>query len=177
MESSKFGYWLQIGANVGMLIGLILVGLQMQQNSKLMELQIINDQNEAYIDGLWAAAGEQYADVWEKHLTEPENLSLSEMRVLEAGLLAPLSRWKTKYALFERGLLKSSDWKDAVRTDTTFLFASDYDWAYWQVIKIGGTYPQELVNYIDARLAEAPDRTPASFYQRVQAVLAEKRDQ
>ncbi len=177
MESSKFGYWLQIGANLGILAGLILVGLQLQQNSRLMELQIINDQNEAYNAGLWAAAGEQYADVWEKHLEEPENLSLSEMRVLEAGLLAPLSRWATKYTLFEMGLLDSSVWKDAVRTDATFLFASDYDWAYWQVIRTGDTYPQELVNYIDARLAEAPDRTPASFYQRVQAALAKKRDQ
>ncbi len=155
MESSKFGYWLQIGANVGMLIGLILVGLQMQQNSKLMELQIINDQNEAYIDGLWAAAGEQYADVWEKHLEEPENLSLSEMRVLDAGLWGPISRWATKYTLFEMGLLDSSVWKDAVRADATFLFTSAYDRAYWQVIRIGDTYPKELVDYIDARLAEA----------------------
>ena len=32
MESSKVGYWLQVGANIGILAGLVLVALQMEQN-------------------------------------------------------------------------------------------------------------------------------------------------
>ncbi len=38
MESSKFGYWLQVGANVGFLLGLVFVGLQMQQDRELKRL-------------------------------------------------------------------------------------------------------------------------------------------
>ncbi len=35
MESSKIGYWLQVGANIGILAGLILVGFQINQNTKI----------------------------------------------------------------------------------------------------------------------------------------------
>ena len=50
------------------------------------------------------------ANVWEKHLTEPENLSLSDMRVLEANYWGPIKRWQMNYSLYEKGLLESSEW-------------------------------------------------------------------
>ena len=43
MESSKFGYWLQVTANIGILAGLILVGLQMVQSNSLVATQLISD--------------------------------------------------------------------------------------------------------------------------------------
>ena len=36
MNTGKFNNWLQIAANLGILIGLILVGFQMRQNSELL---------------------------------------------------------------------------------------------------------------------------------------------
>ena len=38
----KLGKWLQVGANVGILAGLILVALQIQQNSELGRLYLAN---------------------------------------------------------------------------------------------------------------------------------------
>ena len=44
MESSKLGYWLQVGANIGLLAGLILVGFQIQQNSQILRTQVITEE-------------------------------------------------------------------------------------------------------------------------------------
>ena len=59
----KLGNWLQVGANVGILVGLAMVWLQMKQNSELMEYQLLSDETASASAALWAAAGEQYADV------------------------------------------------------------------------------------------------------------------
>lgn len=42
MELSKFGYWLQIGANLGLIAGLILVSAQVKQANDLHKAHLIN---------------------------------------------------------------------------------------------------------------------------------------
>jgi hypothetical protein len=49
MESSKLGYWLQVSANIGILAGLILVGLQMTQSNSLAATQLLSDNIESQI--------------------------------------------------------------------------------------------------------------------------------
>lgn len=174
---SKLGNWLQVGANIGILAGLGMVWLQIQQASELLHLQLLHDQTQSYIATQWSAAGEQFADVWEKHLKEPENLSLSDMRVLEASYWGPLKRWQMTYSLYEQGLVESSEWMRVIDQDVTFLFGSAYGKAYWKVISSGKIpLPDELVSYIDVKLAEEPEASPERFYSTIQRRLAEERD-
>ena len=177
MDTSKLGIWLQVGANIGILVGLGMVWLQMQQNSELLRLQLLHDQTQAYIDTQWSAAGEQFADVWEKHLAEPENLSLSDMRVLEANYWGPIKRWQMNYSLYEKGLLESSEWTQVIDQDVTFLFGSDYGRAYWKQVSTGTALPAELVSYVDAKLAKSPEANPARFYESIQNTLAKEKEQ
>ena len=86
MESNKLGHWLQIGANVGLLAGLILVALQMQQNTDILQLQLLRQAADSLITAEQAYVGENFAEVWQKQIEEPENLTLAEMRILESHL-------------------------------------------------------------------------------------------
>ena len=43
MESSKVGYWLQVGANLGLLAGLVMVAIQINQTSDLTKDRLYFD--------------------------------------------------------------------------------------------------------------------------------------
>ena len=78
MNTGKFNNWLQIAANLGILIGLILVGFQMRQNSELLGAELVFMENQRLIDGARALAGEYPSSVFAKHLTNLEDLSFQE---------------------------------------------------------------------------------------------------
>ena len=40
MDSIRAGYWVQVAANVGILAGLLMVGIQINQNSELVREQL-----------------------------------------------------------------------------------------------------------------------------------------
>ena len=41
MDTNKMVSWLQVGANLGIILGLVLVGLQLKQNSDLLKIQLL----------------------------------------------------------------------------------------------------------------------------------------
>ena len=64
MEFDRVNRWLTLAANLGLLVGLILVALQLNQNSELARAQLIHEGNitesQVWTQGKagWAAAGQ-----------------------------------------------------------------------------------------------------------------------
>ena len=60
MDTDKMNRWLTLGANVGVLIGLILLLFEIRQNSDLMRAQITMDRTTLAVQNLsnWANGGE-----------------------------------------------------------------------------------------------------------------------
>jgi hypothetical protein len=56
MDSDRLNRWLTLGANVGVLIGIILLVLELNQNSVLMRAQIFNDRSGQGIELFTAVA-------------------------------------------------------------------------------------------------------------------------
>ncbi len=170
MESNKFGYWLQVGGIVGILAGLILVGLQMKQNSELLQLQLLRQEADSFIAAQQVYVGENFAEVWQKQIEEPENLTLAEMRIMESNLWGQsVYRWWKNYQLYERGLIRESDWKTPIDSDVTYVLNTEYGLAWWAEVKTPrNVFAEEFLDYIDQKLAERPEGGAEKFYQRVQ---------
>lgn len=132
MLPGQLNRWLVLGANVGVIVGLILVLLQMKQNEELLRVQVTNEYFESYIAAETSFAGENLPAIWQKSVEEPENLSIAEMRAREAQTFAPLSRWINLYRLAEAGIIDESFWKSQVALDTPFYFSSPYGKAWWE---------------------------------------------
>ncbi len=86
MDSNKLANWLQVAANIGILTGLILVGLQMQQNFKLSQGQIISDGYVAARADRAILMGESPTVAIAKSLTDPESLTMSEVLIVDSYL-------------------------------------------------------------------------------------------
>ena len=82
MEITKVGYWLQVGANVGILVGLILVGLQIKQSSDITRAEFTNQ--------LWGSAnqmalalmGENPSSALRKAQKQPHLLTDEEINIV-----------------------------------------------------------------------------------------------
>ena len=77
MKSESINRWLTLGANVGILIGLVLVSVEIRQNSDLVRLQFINDDLLALAQTDTPMLGDNAADVMMKAMYNPEELTLS----------------------------------------------------------------------------------------------------
>ncbi len=161
MDFTKISNWLQITANVGIVGGLLLVGVQLKQNTDLLKTQLLYEESIRMVELETKVVGENAAKVWAKSLTDPQNLTLEEQRIMEALLWSYAEQLRSMRMLAELGLLENEEWRFRVRNDTSFFFGNRYGTAWWKEFSDEDTtMPQDLVDAVNARLSEtSPDST------------------
>ncbi len=132
MDTSKLGSWLQVSANIGIVLGLVLVGVQLKQNSDLTRIQMLYEESNRVIELELQVVGENGADVWAKSIEDPENLTLAEVRIMEALLWSFVEQLRGTYRLAQLGLIEEDDWRRRVETEVTFYLSDPYSRAWWK---------------------------------------------
>ncbi len=167
--------WLNVTANLGVLAGLILVIFEMRQNQELMKVNLTNDYYSSYAQAEMIFAGENLPAVWEKSLVDPKNLSLKEMRILEAHTYSPITRWINLYRLYEAGILEKTFWQSQVNVDASYYLGTPYGRAYWENIKPHALeskfIPLDLLDYIDNVLAATDPQDIRRHFESIQAAM------
>lgn len=161
MNHEKLSHRLQIAANLGIVVGLVLVGVQLKQNSDLLKMQLLYEESQRSIGIENLVVGEEAAQVWAKSLSDASNLTLAEQRVLEAILWSYTENLRATHMLAKLGLLEEGEWRHRVEADTGFYLANPYARAWWKNYSTDPDLPAELTQAINARLAEVGlDFTP-----------------
>jgi hypothetical protein len=105
----RFNNWLTIAANLGVLAGLILVILQLNQNEKMMRAQTRHELSMGIVELLQgAAADEHLADVMSRGYAGQE-LSPSDRYVFETRLNALLRYWEDVHYQYRMGLYDEAE--------------------------------------------------------------------
>lgn len=158
MDSGKLGSWLQIVANVGIVVGLIFGGVQLKQNSDLLKTQLLYEESYRAIDLETKFVGENAAAVWSKSITDAETLSLEEQRIMEAILWGFIEQLRATHMLAELGLLDSEEWKGRVNSDTAYYLSNEYGIAWWSNFgDESSSLPDDLRTAVNARLSEVDE--------------------
>ncbi len=162
MKSVRLVHWLQIGANLAILAGLILVALQINQNSDLARHQLLHDQFALMVSKENTIMGENPAVVWSKAVHDPTNLSLAELRVMEAYYY----RTYMKYVfLYENRDFYEDEWKRSIRREGGWFLQSEFGHAWWDQNKQGLEY-SELRDAIDAEV-KTTDSGQIDYFQNI----------
>ena len=106
MNYGKLRDWLQVAANIGIVVGLLLVGVQLKQNSDLLKTQLLYEESHRAIGLEIQVVGENGAEVWAKSITDANSLSLAEQRIMEALLWSFTEGLRATRMLAELGLLE-----------------------------------------------------------------------
>ena len=83
MNSEKVSHWLTLAANIGVIAGLVLVAIQINQNSEITKAKIANDYFLADMALELAMMGEDPAISWNKAVYEPDNLTTKDAVILD----------------------------------------------------------------------------------------------
>ena len=165
MDSARTNHWLQIIANVGIVIGLLLVGFQMKQNADLLKTQMLYDESRRIVDFEMQMLGDDPARVWAKSMTEPQDLILEERRIMEAMLWTYAEHIRATHLLSELGLLDDDEWRARVRAESGFYYGNQYGLAWWKNYSeenIG--MPQEVIDAVNERLDDSGPTNTLDYF-------------
>ena len=159
VNNSKLENWIHLSSTIAVLVGVLLVVIQLRQNSELIELQIMKDDANSFIEAEVSLLPENIYEIRQKSFDEPENLTLYEYQVLDAFYWATgVTRWRSLYDLAARDLLDESAWKRMVQDEFEWYFANPFGRAWWERVgRPDSTLPRELVDYVNSSLADVPD--------------------
>ena len=172
MESSKFGYWLQIGANVGILAGLILVGLQINQNTELTRMSIFSAEQDGYLSMGGVQSGETLAVAWAKAIDEPESLTTAEMVQLAGYLENMLVQLSRRASLHLLGLYEESA-QQQIEWLIDDYFGNAFARAWWQERKKTWKW-RRLGSAVDRAIAALDDNKQSQEFDSIRRTIAER---
>ena len=152
---------LQIAASIGIFIGLLLVGVQLKQNSNLLKTQLLYEESHRAIQVETAVVGEEGATVWAKSVSDPESLTLADHRIMEALLWSFTEQLRATRLLGELGLIDDTDWRVRVKSESGFMLANRYGTAWWKnYCGHNNPLPSDVTDAVDKRLSElSPEYT------------------
>lgn len=155
MDSTRLSNWLQVAANIGIVLGLVMVGFQLRQNSDLTRIQLLYEESRRTVDLESTVVGERGAEVWAKSIEDPENLTLAEVRIMEALLWSFVENLRGTHRLAELGLLEEEDWRLRVESEVTFYLSDPYSRAWWKNYQptSDDDWPAELRTAIEEAIA------------------------
>ena len=168
MNYGKLNDWLQVSANIGIVLGLLLVGIQLKQNSDLLKVQLLYEESYRAIELETKVVGENAAGVWAKSITDPKSMSLEEQRIMEAILWSFVEGLRGTRKLAELGLLDKDEWKERVNSNSAFYLANEYGVAWWTNFGLDNSaLPDDLKAAVNARLSAVDNEFTLGYFKGV----------
>jgi hypothetical protein len=154
VESDRLTRWLTIGANLGVLLGLLLLVAELKQNRDMTRAQIRHELAMGIVDLLQVSAGnEQLADVLLRGISG-ETLTPTELFQFEMRTNALFRYWEDVHYQYRVGLYDDIEfsrqreaWRDTLRQ-------SQLGREYWCRVRL--LYSPEFVREMDGLLVASP---------------------
>ncbi|MFT6045623.1 MAG: hypothetical protein ACI9WC_001324 [Arenicella sp.] len=157
MENNALPYWLQVGANIGLLLGLVFVGLQFYQDRQLKTAELIAGSLQQHHDRNISLMGDDPASTLSK-LDSHEELDDRDEFIAQAYFDARFANWSRNSILENLGLLSAS-WSSGV-------VLADHLWANQYGIKAVERYLRDspsLTTHIRTRLTVELQRVRIAY--------------
>lgn len=149
MESVKINRWLTLAANIGVIAGLILVAIQINQNTQITKTQIANDYYLADMALELAMMGENPAHAWKKAVYAPGELTVEDAVILDRYFNYGLVQIHRLQEMDEMGMAHEG-WEERVDYLRWHL-GNEVGRRWWEEVKNG--YPEEFRAQVDGILA------------------------
>lgn len=150
MESNRLAQWLTIGANLGVLIGILLLIAELKQNQDMMRAEIRHELSVGIVDLLQTAAGnEQLAGVLHRALSG-EELTPAEQFQFEMRTNALFRYWEDVHYQYRVGLYDDTEFEKQREAWRVSMKRSPITIDYW--CRVRGLYSAEYAAEMDSLL-------------------------
>ncbi len=171
----RINRWLTLGANIGVVLGLIILIVEVRQNAALTrtELETAKADLMARLEFTFTSPG--VAAAWMKSIRSPETLTDEEIRIVEAQLVGLMMQWDHLLAMKDSGLATRARVERHIRNTAPYYFGSRFAKNWWRreaagwegtgMFEIAGPIVEGLDSGFLARHYDAlrlPPETPGS---------------
>ena len=142
--------WLALVANVGVILGLVLVIVEVRQNAELTRTQMEQRKNDFLAEIEFSLGSRESAEVWVKAIRTPEILTDAEMKMVEARLLSVMLQWDHLFQMERGGLVTREHVRQHIANSAPYYFGSRFGKRWWRLQMPGwqGTSMSELAGPI-----------------------------
>lgn len=142
--------WLGLAANLGVLLGLIVLIVEVRQNAALTRLSLEVNRANLLSEIELTLAAPAPAAAWMKAIHTPEQLSDAELRMAETQLVAIMQQWDTVINLWREGLVDRARVEMHIANTAPFYFGSRFAQRWWGKEESGwnGTLMWEIADPI-----------------------------
>ena len=152
----RLNRWLTLAANLGVLLGLIMLIVEVRQNAALSRATMEQQKNDVLAEIEFYIAKPEISEIWIKSIRHPEDLTESEMRTMDGILVALTLQWDHRFQMESAGLASRADARQHVSNTAPFYFGSRFAKHWWSLQAPGweGTPMMEVAGPIVEGLDE-----------------------
>ena len=110
MKSKKLNQWLTLGANLAVLVGLILLIIEISQNNEMMRAQTRSGVSDAIIDNIKLGMDPRVIAAYQNQASG-KTLSAEEEFLLDAMANATLRLWENTHYQYRKGLFDEEEFE------------------------------------------------------------------
>jgi hypothetical protein len=158
MNADKVNRWLTLGANIGVVIGLVLVAFQINQDADLTRAQLFSEATDSRREFNQGMMGSDPMRVVTKSIERPHELTLEELQIMDMYLIAAVNEVRRLELLQDTGLAADVDveeaWYEEFRNGQIIGSPTDQ--------RIRSVDPDFVVNYFERVLDRLGDESGQS---------------
>jgi len=156
--------WLSLVANLVILAGILLVVLELRQNTDHLRLQLRDQINSRLYENNRALMGDNPLASIEKSIVDPEAMTYSDFRIVDAYLINAVNEWEDRYFMYEAGLAEAAEWRHRVDEDVEWFFGNQYAKNWWHTNGAVLIEP-ELADYVTSAIANVSETATYDFFE------------
>ena len=128
MGTTKLNSWLGFVANIGVILGLVLVAYQINQEAELTKIQLFSEATSSRKEFNQAMMGSDPMEIVAKSVERPHELTLAELQVMDMYFISALNELRRLEQLREAGLAVDAE----VEGFHVFYFGSNFAQAWFE---------------------------------------------
>jgi hypothetical protein len=157
MDPDKFNRWLTLGANLGVLVGIIFLAIEISQNTEMMRTQINQSRAEQAMSEAQSMYNSDYVPALLVKVKNGEVLSSEEFERYRHFFRALNRNWDNQYRQYREGFLDDNIPR-SIRNGVLLTQAGHgLGHELWEKTK--HIYTDEYIEFVDSILTENPDKS------------------
>lgn len=177
MKDIKVSQLLQVGANLAVLFGILLLVYELQQTRTLASTEFLASNTVGFQEIERSMMDPEVASIWVKAATDAASMTPTEIRVMDAWLVNAYNYMRNSWRYERLGLAESGSTAVNLAVDAPFFFGSEFGVVWWDDLKQQHISDPDAVDFdamVDRALVGASSSSNIDYIRRLQLGLARK---
>jgi hypothetical protein len=174
VDSDRVTRWLTLAANIGVIVGIVFLVLEMRQNSAIATAQVRLEYAAGWRSVDESRQDESFSEVFTKSIENPEELSLNEVVQLDAYYSGILDQMLSAQTAWTAGL-RDAPFAEVAKIVGAIYFSNEFARSWWTQVRSDWSSPpgNEFQEIMDEAIITGELGRARKIYEGIQNDLSQ----